>query len=315
MNPIVFFMSKTNENKLLSLDEFSNFLFTPIVPIQDIVDFEGEPINKLFPYWRRHGLLPFIPKGKWNVKISFSQLIWLRILDTFREFGVSLETSKKVCDYFFKDAYDDNLPKLNLLERKKILELQQSDFYHSPTESSELNLINQMLGDEILLYGLKFEINYLTKLITDFLSLGQGDVGFVIDRKGNVIKYAHDKYFSHRSFSFDVMAPHLRISISHYISEFVDNKELRTLYFHVMLNEQEKQVLKAMREKNVTINITKSDDQTISLKTTSMGTFPEASAKIVREVLGLQNYEEITINTRDEKTLTFKRTKKMNRLR
>lgn len=308
-------MSKSNEHKLLSLEEFSHFLFTPIVPIEKILDFEGEPIHKLFPYWRRHGLLPFIPKGKWNVEISFSQLIWLRILDNFREFGVSLKTSQKVCDYFFKDAYDDELPTLNLLKRKKELELQQGVFVHSLTESSELNIINQMLGDKVLLYGLKFEINYLTMLITDFLSLGQGDVGFVIDQKGNVIKFAQNNYFSHRSFSFDPMAPHLRFSISHYLREFVEDDEICKLYFHVVLNEQEKQVLKAMREKNTSITIKKSEDQSINIQTTKTGTFPEAAAKKIREVLGMRNYEEITISTRDEHTLTFKRTQKKNRLR
>ena len=85
---------------IASLSEFKQFMFDQIVPVKDLKDHKGEPLDKVITYWRRQQLLPFIGEGSW-LKISFAQLVWLRILDSLREISFPVNQMKKICDYFF----------------------------------------------------------------------------------------------------------------------------------------------------------------------------------------------------------------------
>jgi hypothetical protein len=308
-------MKKINTSEThVSLSEFQEFMFAAIVPIKDIKDSKGEDISVLLPYWRRHGLLPFFPKGKWSLEISFAQFMWLRVLDTLREFGVSIKPMIQICEYFFKDAYHDNLPKINLLSNKKELEDKVSEGMATEEDENLLANINKMLDDEILLYGLKFDINYFTKLITESIAK-EVDAGFLFFTNGNVVEYMGEDYFSHRTKEFDLTKPHIRLSVKYYLQEFITSDELEKLFIPTLLNANEKEVLKALRRNNTSITIKKLGDEIIKIVSTKEGTISDAKAKEIRQILGLGNYEEITISTRDNKTLTFKKTKKNNRLR
>jgi hypothetical protein len=303
------------DDQLISFSEFSEFMFQAVVPIEDIKDFKENPILQVFPYWRRHGLLPFIPKGRWNINISFAQLIWLRILDTFREFSVSLSSSKKVCDYFFKNAYDDDLPKLNLMRNKEIIEKRISCGAAFENDENLLAEINWMLKDDVLLYGLKFEINYLTKLITECIAT-QSNAGFIVFTNGQVFEYIEDNYFSNRGDAKpDLTQPHIKLSLKHYLKEFIQKEELQKLFVPSILNNDEKEVLKALRQKNTSIMIKKKQGEIVKMESSTDGIFSDNDAVKIRELLGIGNYEQITISTRDEKTLTFNKVKKNNRLR
>jgi hypothetical protein len=301
----------TNDDQLISLSEFSEFMFHASVPIEDIMDYKGNPILQVFPYWRRHGLLPFIPKGKWNIKISFAQLIWLRILDTLREFSVSLSSSKMVCDYFFKNAYEDELPKWNLTENKKAIEERIATGTTLDNDEHTLAEINRMLSDDLLLNGLKFEINYLTKLITECIA-SQSNAGFIVFTNGQVFEYIDDKYYSNRKEQdeLDLNQPHIKLSIKHYLKEFIQKEELQKLFVPSILNNNEKEVLKALRQKDTTITIKKQKGEIVKIESRIDGVFSDNDAAKIRQLLGIGNYQQITISTRNNKTLVFKKVRK-----
>ena len=309
-------MIKNNipEEQQISLSEFNEFMFSAIVPIKNIKDHLGEPISILLPYWRRHGLLPFFQKGKWSIEISFAQFMWLRVLDTLREFGVSIKPMTQICEYFFKEAYDDNLPKKNLLGFKNLLETKISNGTSSEDDERLLTEYNRILSDEVLLYGLKFDINYFTKMITESIAM-EVDAGFLAFTNGEVVEYIGEKYFSHRKKDFDITKPHIRLSMKYFLQEFISNDEIQKIFVPTILNSNEKEVLKALRKKNTSITIKKREGEIVNIVSTDEGTISDARAKEIREILGLRNYEEITISTRDDKTLSFKKTKKNNRLR
>jgi hypothetical protein len=304
-------MKKNNipDAQPISFSEFSEFMFSAIVPINDIKDCEGKPISILLPYWRRNKLLPFFQKGKWGIEISFAQFMWLRVLDTLRDFGLSLDSMLHVCDYFFKDAYEHDLPKKNLLANKSNLDAKVSNGTSTEEDERLLNEINGMLKDEVLLYGLKFDINYFTKLITECIA-SETDAGFLIFSNGEVIEYLGEHYFSHRKNDTDLCRPHIKLSIKFYLHEFINKDELQKLFVPTILNANEKEVLKALRKNNTSITIKKQDGKIVKIESTNAGTISDAKAKEIKEILGLRNYEEITISTRNDKTLTFKKTKK-----
>jgi hypothetical protein len=141
----------------LSLEIFQQQYFQPVFELNEFKSRDGNSLYKSLPYWRRNKLLPFIPKGDWGLQVSLSQLIWLRILDNLRALGYPVAATENVTNYFFKDAYFDELPTKNLQDLKKQLE-EKKAIGISETEDEQLFAeVEYILGDKMLLYGLKFE--------------------------------------------------------------------------------------------------------------------------------------------------------------
>lgn len=296
---------------LISLSDFRTFMYDNIVPIERLVDHKGAPLGKMLPFWRRHRLIPFIDKHK-MLRLSFAQLIWLRILDTLRVFGFPISKTEAIADYFFKDAYTADLPKQNMEENQKLLLKKKTAGTISEEEERTLLFVENSLNNPVMLYGLKFDINYLTVLLTHAI-LDQEEYGIMIFDEGRVgesrpggIVQTHGKY------SVSSTEPHLYISVTSLLREFISNEELSQLFIPQLLNEDEKRVLREMRIKNVKeIKVKLHNGRMERIETEKSGTLTAEEAQKIREILALKNYEQITLDTRDEKTIIFKRIKKI----
>ena len=297
------------ETELISLAEFQGFLFDKIVPIDDIVDLKGDNIYKSLQYWRRHGLLPFFAKGK-NFELSFAQLFWIHILDQLREFSITVNNTQKICNYFFKDAYDSGLPKKNFQHNKDLLIKKKTANTISEKEEGVLKWIENALKDETLLYVLKFDINYLTNLINNSIC-DQEEAGILIFPNGEVLEHIGDYYFNHNHTNLDRKKPHVYFSLSYFLEEFIEKEELQSLLLPRLLSDDEKRVLKELKTKNVKELIIKLKDgkpYRIDASTEKILTTEEMMK--VKKTFGLGNYEEVTLVTLNENRIMFKNTKK-----
>lgn len=299
-----------SEQSLISLSDFRQFLFDPIIPLKVINDHEGEPISKILPYWRKRGLVPFIPAGKHQVQISCADLIWLRILDILRQFAYPIEKQLKVCDYFFRDAYNDKLPEKNFRYNQQLLQKKKVAGTLTEREQQTLDYLEANIKDEVLLYVLRFEINYLTNLVTDCLDTEE-ERGILIFLDGRVAELYKAEPFTHSNFDVDPTEPHIFISIRHLLKEFIEDEELSKLFVPQLLNEDEKAVLRELKAKNLReVTIQLNDGKIKRIESTKNGVITGAQAQKIREILGLREYEKITLDTMDEKSLSFKKTKK-----
>jgi DNA-binding transcriptional MerR regulator len=298
------------ESDLISLAEFRNYMFYPVFPIGDIRDLNNQPMSHSFPFWRKNGLMPFIPKGSKNTTISFAQLIWLRILDHLRSLGYSINETKIVCDRLFKDAHHKDLPKKNLefhfskLKKKELAGTLDAD------ERELLYRLEQILQDSIMLNILKFEFNYLTELIVwiidnnEELALQIYPGGRVAIKKGIDLSDVGEP-------PADYNSPHINVSITYFLKEFIQKDELKLIHVPGMLSENEKKVLIALKEKNIQeLRIKLSDSEIVRIDSNSINTLTGEKAKKIKLTIGLGDYEEITLATRDKNTLSFKKTKK-----
>jgi len=307
-------LEKNIENEgLISLVEFREFMFKQIVPLKDLMDFEGKPIEKQFPFWRRKKLLPFFVKGKHlDFEISFIQMIWLRILDTLRSMSYSINDIEKVTDYFFKDAYFDELPEKNIRYNKTVLEEKVKKGTITYEEEQLLKNLNGFLEDERLLYALKFDINYLSNLIVHCISTSL-EAGIMIYKGGRVVEYLGETTFSHKAIDFDLNAPHIKLPIKYFLKEFINNDELQNSILPNILNDDEKYIIGELRKDNISeLNIKKSGGEIVRIDIATDKVISGDKAKQIKEIIGLRNYEEVIINTRNANTLSFKkRTKKI----
>jgi hypothetical protein len=167
------------------------------------------------------------------------------------------------------------------------------------------------MADEKFLYILKYDINYLTNLI--IVSLEQKEqAGILIFLDGEVLEHIGDFYFNHNNKNLDRRKPHIYFSISYLLEEFINQEELQTLLLPQILSDEEKLVLKEIRTSNVKELVIKKDyagELTTLYRTTERIIIGEEVNK-VKKIFGLGNYEELTLTTRNEKTIAFKKTKK-----
>lgn len=302
-------MKEKKDEGLIDLVTFRQFMFDNIVPIEDIDDFKGELITKILPLWRKNELLPFIRKGE-HLKISFAELIWLRILDSLRQLKYPMEQTKAVCKYFFEDAHRNDLPKRNLTNHKTALDKKKAAGTLNEEETHLLEYLDRSLADRIFLDILKSDINYLTNLTIDCIR-SREDRRILIFADGRVGEQYSDEVRTHSKTKIDIAEPHISLSLTFYLREFINSEELSTLFFPQILNDDEKKVLKEMKNKNIKeINITMQKGKPIRIESTKEGIITGDQAKQIKEILGLQNYQQIILDTRSDSTFSFKRTNK-----
>lgn len=295
----------------LSLEEFDERFFQPVIQINNIVSLDGKSLYKSLPYWRRHKLLPFVPKGDWGLEVSISQLIWLRILDHLRALGYPVKETEKIADYFFKDAYFDELPTKNLQDLKLRLESKKAKGISEPEDEQQLEKIKYMLEDSMLLYGLKFDISYLSSLVIRCIKSGK-ESGILIFPDGRVMEKVGEEFFNHDGLQLDVELPHIYISIRGLLKEFVEDKELGKIVIPYLLEDEEIIVLKEIRKKNVKeLRIVIQSEKIIRIDTETRQTFTNEQAEEIKKILRMKNYEEVSVSTRDNRTIQFNRTQKI----
>lgn len=294
----------------LLLTDFRDRLFDQAIDMADIMDYTGRPMLITLPYLRKHALLPFFPKGKWQLKINFLQLIWLRIIDTLRQFNYTVADMQKLCDYFFKDAHNHELPKSNFLYNIEQLKKKELAGTISMKEIKMLEFLQSGIEDEKLLYALKLEINYLSNLVLQCID-DRADTGLLVFTNGRIMEFDAVGYGNHNNEYIDINEPHIHLSITHFLREFIKDEELNNFIMPRLLNENEQTVLKALNNKTISeLVIKKRKDGELRIDTTKKGQVTGEQAKAIRQILGLGNYEEISLSTRDKKTLSFVRTNK-----
>jgi hypothetical protein len=218
---------------------------------------------------------------------------------------------KKLAYYFIERAYHDNVPKKNLEYRRDLLEKKKVAGTITDQEHILLQDINEHLKDEVLLYALKWDVNYFSNLITQSVTYFS-EAAILIFEDGQIVEQVFGGYNTYPQKEVDFSAPHIKISLNHYLKIFIGSEELsKFLLLSKLYSEEEERVLREVRNKNVhQITIELSDGKIKKVESTKNGTISGEQAKQIREILGLKNYEKITLDTRDEKTLIFKKTKK-----
>ncbi|GDX42069.1 hypothetical protein LBMAG22_05980 [Bacteroidota bacterium] len=294
----------------ISLKEFRQYIFYPVYPVSNLKDLKNKQMSESFPFWRRNGLMPFIPKGKHNVEISFAQVIWLRILDHLRALGYGVSDTAQLCDRLFKDAYLEELPKKRIkyhYDRLREKELAQTI---NEDERETLLRLSQMLEDSILLYGLKFEINFLTDLIIWCLDNNQ-EAGILVFPGGICMKRLGEEIHPLGNTSPDPAAPHIYLSIFYFLKEFIQSEDLGLIRIPGLLNENEKKVLAALNSKNISeLTIKLSGGEVVRVDSKHFKQISGDDAKRIRLAIGLGQYEEVTLSVRGADSITFQKLKK-----
>ncbi|MBK7558957.1 MAG: hypothetical protein IPI54_12130 [Chitinophagaceae bacterium] len=215
-----------------------------------------------------------------------------------------------VCNYFFNDAYNDELPKKNLLFNKAQIKKKLAAGTHTDEDEAFLLQIEDTLQCDKATLILKYDVNYLSNFIAASISQEKEAIIYIFF-DGSVREFIGDNYTSHHKYDIDRLEPHICLSLTNYLKEFINDEELSTLFMPQILNDEEQKVLLEMRKKNIKqITIIFNKETTPRIESSTTGVLTEKQTKAIKEIVGLKNYEQIILDTMDEKSISFKRTRK-----
>lgn len=268
--------------------------------------------SKIFHSWKLEGLLPTVRKGKW-ADLSFIDYSWSHTLETMRKFGCSKKLMKDVCNALFIEAYKVDLRKITLNEYVTHLTGLSKKRQLTYDEDAYLSACEAELNDPVKMAVTNYDFNYFTQLVLKCFT-NNNEVGLVIFEDGRFNTYELTSTLQKVSNPIDLSVPHLLIPITSIIKKFVvDEEKDQFLTTTGILNSQEYEVIKQIRNKNVNrLTVTCDYNNTINkIELEETGTINGEEAKRIIQQLGLKNYTGVKYDTRDGRTLSFTQTSKI----
>lgn len=196
-------------------------------------------------------LLPTVPKGGW-ADLSFIDYLWLHTLETMRKFGCSKKLMKDVCNTLFIEAYKKDLRKITLNDNVTHLTNLSNKRPLTNDEDAYLKVSEAELNDPIKMAVTNYDFNYFYQLVLKCFT-NNNEVGLVVFDDGRFNTYELTSTLQKVSNPIDLSVPHILIPITSFIKRFVaDEEKDQFLTTTGILNSQEYEVIKQIRNKNVT---------------------------------------------------------------
>ena len=260
--------------------------------------------SKTFHYWKMNGLISFVAEGKW-AEISFIEYLWLKVLESMRDFGCSINLMQKIYYDQFIKAYEEDLGKNTLIDNiaflKSLSKIRDLDEH----ETLQLKHCEQTLNDPYINIILRTEISYFYQMVSKCIESGT-EAGIVI--------YQDETYvmLGDNNMEVDKSRPHIYIPISHFIAElFIDEEKVNFINQLKLFSEDELRLVKELRNNNierVTIVYDREARKVTKIEYDKTGLMNGDKAKEVMRILGLKNYSAIQLKTRTGTSLSFTKT-------
>lgn len=311
--------------KILDADELNKYL-SASKSIEDIYPKITERRANLamvgvnartYNHWRNLGLVgePAIKgQAKQWVRLNIYDYVWLEIVKVVREFGMPLETIKRMRE----------LLELNFIEELKGQLEGFADFLKEQSDMSDVRIEQEMAKFQYMFDNTGDVLPEEKHLLSILGSLIHKSL--LTDEKTSIIIYKTERGFEFGSYTFSTISeftkmysnwfvlPHLTIPLGGIIEKFMNEpKNQVNLEVWGFIDKNEKKVLETLRNADFNEIIIKKpgDSQEFSVEVISSGNITDLKAKEIRKILGLNQYQEITIKYRNDKTLYFKNKKRI----
>lgn len=261
-----------------------------------------------FFHWKKENLidLPEFSKNDW-VRLNIFQYAWLKIVEQLRFFGVSFKAIRSIKEFVFTDALDPVME--NSAELIKMLESNKS--LSSEQIEASKRIINELKERGGLPQEHKIIATTLGSEITSTLLRGTV-ASLIIVRKGENDLLANFTSFNSKC-EIDALLPiypNIQIPIKGIIEGFFEEpKNVEIMGKLGLISANEKKVLDALRDNSFKEIIIKRNNGTNkiiieAIKETDI--INEQKIKEIKRILGLNEYSEITLKTRNDKHIYIK---------
>ncbi len=277
--------------------------------------------TKAYLYWRSKGLVGEymeVEKGakrEW-VRLNLYDFVWVKILQSMRAFGMSVETMKHLKIFLEADVAhlisgqaiegmegDILFPNEHLTKEKKeeIKNIADYLLQEKGTINPEEKYLKSMLGAmiAIVLLGGK-EVSVLITVSEEALMCAVVIPELLKNSPAELLE--------------QLSAPHFNIPFRGFVEEFMGNpKNVDNLFDWGFINRKEMKVLEALRNNDYQEILIKKVgiEKEIIIEAKLTKEINGAKASELRKILGLKEYEQITVKYRNDNTMFVENRKRI----
>lgn len=293
----------------LSENEFTNKLpraVEQLIPLS----FTGIS-HRNFHHWKESDLITLpepVEKSRVNVRLNLAEYIWIKLVEYLRNVGLSIKLIREIKTYLFQDALS-YLIKNDLEEDEKLNEIIKSNpklrstLYYLKTKKKEL----ENLPDHYRIYSSLFG-GIVTR---SFLFKENVQLNILLHETNGQFHpevIISGGYYD-ELFKYDVEAnqfnnkPHIRIPILSLFHEFFKS-DVHMDYSNKigLLTKEEEELISIIKDNQFKeISIKKSKDERFIIDIINDDEIMNEKLAELRKLLGLKQYQEITLVHRNDK--------------
>jgi hypothetical protein len=279
--------------------------------------------SRVYSNWKKEGLLYYNTeeiaesesKRQW-VYLNVFDALWLSIIAELRNLNLDLDTIRELKEFLFSNAE---------LDTNKIDSISKEDFVDSiinyfPAEHKDT--AKQLLMTTIINSEIDFFFKKISSIILSVLVRGIA-VSIIIKKSSEYLEFfivnqekaispdEKEKKFAFYSDQF-ANSTFINIPITPLLHNLFENENFDTYSLdYGLYTKAEKSILNALNDDDVKeIKISKHTSGTMTLNVTSQKEIKDNSAKELRKIIGLKQYEKIEVVYRNEKHLIVTNTRK-----
>lgn len=262
-------------------------------------------------YWLNEAkLLPEYEDKGWR-KFSFLELVWLKIVNDLRDFGVDFEVLKKLYeDLFFVTSTEDLFEEIHK-RKDQILSMLEKDnsksaklFRELTTKINEVKRIIPAEKKPLILFYIMHSITL--KSPGNILIKKNGEHLFMVEKLRDYYKQNDEN----RAFIFE---SHISVSISDVIEYYILKEDMDRGIVNEILTEDEQSIINTIRkEKPESINVKFDKMGKATMIEVTRQTRVELAHRLA-DIILKNEYQTIVLKTQKGKIVTCTSTKKIKR--
>jgi DNA-binding transcriptional MerR regulator len=290
--------------------------------------------TRTFQHWKTFDLIPQVQedakgdkKREW-VRLNFNDYLWLKTIDTLRNFGYPFEHIKSAKDALFKASHIDKAKETlrqNPQFLNKLIENSLKDSMPNETKEALKGLMTEDFMSRFQgILSQQMDLTTLwSMLIFESIQNKKNEYGLFFLEDGTCLPFQGDAFYGSGMLDLkraDVQrlfrTPHIYISITNLIVEFISDEEKADYVFDLSLvNEQEHDLLRKFRSneyKKITISYDKGQNSKIIKTEKEKKVKKENIADFVENVLrNPYNKVSLTSTKKGELIVNVEKTKKL----
>lgn len=266
--------------------------------------------SRVLSHWKKEGLLPSSNESRKWVRISLIEFVWLKIVQQLRAYGCSFETIRSLKSLLLrnKELTEGLVDTKENLQRSRMLITTtmrlSDDKIDDGIEKLKSKRANQF-AQEVLARTLLTEMIYLIILV-------RNNPAIYIDSLNRPGIYSDD-VVARKSQLELLNSPIIYLPIRHFLIDIIEDEHLEDrLPALQLLTDDELSVLRSMRRKDFKEIIIRPDDSINAtgkyrVITVKEGSLTQEQQDQITEILGLKNYQSITLKKRGNSKIYFER--------
>lgn len=307
---------ETNRLNVLEIDKKGRASFQ--------TDFAQRTRNKIAQWQGK--IFPKPKKREWR-KYTFTEFIWMDVIEQLRAFGLSIKTLEAVYVQLMLPTPSTQQLETLFYELGKKYPIDKNDNTGAPVFTPNEFMCSKDNSTQLSYEACKqFQVekkklkpeldNMLSSLIADVIVKGENVFLLVFEGGNSVWTELEDELRMDKESSW-LTDPHITIYLPSIISNYAISEMMEEEHFrNVVMTDEEYEVISEIRKGGLTsLNIRFDKKNAVELiESTKEYDTKELESKYIKHILGKNAYETITLQTQGGKTVSFRKTtkKKLN---